>query len=55
MSKRKLNDICRQYHISFIELTKCLVSDCITFDEYKEMLHDLMLNYRKEKLENGYA
>lgn len=44
----------RQYNLAFIELTRSLVNESISFDTYKILLHELMENYRKDK-KYGFA
>lgn len=38
----------RCYQLTFIELTKLLVHDKISIEEYRTYLHTLCENYRKE-------
>ena len=38
----------RTYQLTFIQLTKELVNDNITVDEYKAALHELCEAYRKD-------
>ncbi|WGL31177.1 hypothetical protein [Dipodfec virus UOA04_Rod_760] len=40
------------YQSSFILLVKSFCNDEITLDEYKEALHQLLVNYRKDGYSN---
>lgn len=44
----------KTYQNSFIELNKSFLDDKITVDEYKDSLHILLEQYRKD-YKNGYA
>lgn len=38
----------REYQLKFINLTKKFIQDELTVDEYKDSLHDLCEQYRKD-------
>lgn len=48
-----MNVIKEQYYRNFLTITRLLTNDDISFDEYKDLLSQLMDNYRKDK-KNGF-
>lgn len=52
LSREKKSDFSgfskKMYQYSFIELCKMLINNKLTIEEYKDLLHTLLENYRKE-------